>query len=68
MNFVMCLAAISVICLLALHHLNVVALTCVLITMVDIDLIGSVYWWGLVRSQAIKKIYDRTFVSENDCL
>ena len=33
-NFAMCLAAISVICLLALHHLNVVALVCVLITMV----------------------------------
>jgi CRP-like cAMP-binding protein len=47
LNFAMCLIAVCVICLLALHHLSVVALTCALIVLVDIDLIGSVYWWGL---------------------
>jgi hypothetical protein len=30
--------------------------------------LGTLGWFSQVRSQAIKKIYDRTFVSEIDCL
>ena len=40
-NFAMCIGVVVVICLLLLHRLNVVLLTAMLITMVDIDLVGT---------------------------
>ena len=46
-NFGLCIAAITLICLLVLHQLSVVVLTGLLITMIDIDLVGSIHFWGL---------------------
>ena len=46
-NFALCIAAIVVICLLILHRPSTVLFSAVLITMIDIDLVGSIYAWGL---------------------
>eukprot|EP01050_Picozoa_sp_SAG11_P046393 SAG11_NODE_23704_length_384_cov_0.901754_1_plen_69_part_00 len=45
-NFALCIGAVVVICLFVLHQLPVVVLTALLITMIDIDLVGSIHWWG----------------------
>lgn len=42
MNFMLCLGAIVVICLIFLHSVSVVFLTAMLIAMIDIDLVGSI--------------------------
>jgi len=42
LNFAMCIGAIVVICLFLLHRVSVVILTGMLITMIDIDLVGSI--------------------------
>ena len=47
LNFALCIAAIVVICVLLLHRMSVVLLTGMLITMIDIDLVGSIHFWGL---------------------
>merc|ERR1712166_74443 len=47
MNFALCIGAIVVICLIMLHYVSVVILTAMLITMIDIDLVGSIHFWGL---------------------
>ena len=47
LNFALCIAAIVFICVLLLHRMSVVLLTGMLITMIDIDLVGSIHFWGL---------------------
>ena len=46
-NFALCIAAIVVVCSLVLHQPAVVLLTAAVITMIDVDLVGSIHYWGL---------------------
>ncbi|CAM9472819.1 unnamed protein product [Ascophyllum nodosum] len=46
-NFILALVAVAVLSLLILGNVGVVVLVCVSVVIVDIDLLGFVYHWGL---------------------
>jgi len=47
LNLVLSLAACAVVSLFVLHHPGVVVLLIVIVSLIDVDLLGSIYFWGL---------------------
>ena len=47
LNLVLCLVACGFISLLVLHHPGVTFCLLFVVMMIDVDLLGSIYFWGL---------------------
>merc|ERR1719387_1689330 len=47
MNFALCLVAVSLICIFVIGTPSLVAMTTVVMLMIDVDLLGMLFGWGL---------------------